>query len=152
EDLFEIYQINVITAFLNYKYIFPVMERQKNGSILVISSVFAFRGVPHFAPYAIASHALLGFVKSAAMEGVQANVRTNALIPSFPNSPMMDKVERDLFPGNPTKGRDQIMTLMPAGRYVEPVEVADMALYLTSDRASFINGSTHAIDGAYLAK
>jgi NAD(P)-dependent dehydrogenase (short-subunit alcohol dehydrogenase family) len=150
--MFDIYQSNVVTAFLSYKYVFPVMKRQRYGSILFISAVFGIRGLPHFAAYSTASHALLGFMKSVALESALTGVRVNAVIPAPTNSPVMEEVERALFPSDPKIGRAQILGFLPYGRYVEPEEIAEAVLYMSSSKTKYINGTSHIIDGGMLAK
>ncbi|MCH5585188.1 SDR family oxidoreductase [Shimazuella sp. AN120528] len=150
--LMEIYQSNVITAFLNYKYVYPVMQKQRYGSILFTSAVFGIRGLPHFAAYSTACHALLGFMKSVALEAALTGVRINALIPAPTNSPVMEEVEKALFPSDPDIGRKHILGFLPFGRYVEPEEIAETAVYMSSHRAKYINGTSHIIDGGMLAK
>lgn len=151
-DMMDVYETNVVTSVLNYKHVYPVMERQKKGSILFISAVFGSRGIPFFSPYATASHALLGFMKSAALESAPAGVRVNAVCPAPTNSSMMEEVEKEVVIGNPHMTHHNILSLIPFGRYVEPEEVAEFILFLASDRASFATGGSYAVDGGMLAK
>lgn len=148
----EVFQSNVITAFLNHKYIFPVMQKQRYGSILFTAAVFSIRGLPHFSAYAAASHALLGFMKSTALEAALTGVRINALIPAPTNSPVMEEAEKALFPSDPEIGKKHILAFLPYGRYVEPEEIAETAVYMSSHRARYINGTSHIIDGGFTAK
>lgn len=150
--LMEVYQSNVITAFLNYKYVFPIMQKQRCGSILFTSAIFGIRGMPHFAAYSTACHALLGFMKSVSLEAALTGVRINALLPAPTNSPVMKEVEKSLFPSDPDTGREHIIGFLPYGRYVEPEEIAESAVFISSHRAKYINGASHMIDGGMSAK
>jgi NAD(P)-dependent dehydrogenase (short-subunit alcohol dehydrogenase family) len=145
-------QINIMSAFLNYKYVLPVMKKQQNGSILFFASLYGFRGVPYNAIYSMTSHAILGFMKTAALECAHSGVRINAIVPAQTNSPMMEETEKALFPSNPQLGRKHIQSYLPYGRYVEPEEIAESVLFLSSHRAKYIHGTSHIIDGGFLAK
>jgi NAD(P)-dependent dehydrogenase (short-subunit alcohol dehydrogenase family) len=150
--MMDVFETNVFTAFLNYKYVLPVMQKQRSGSILFVSAVFGMRGLPFFSVYSTVSHALLGFMKSAALDCVTSGIRVNAVVPAPMKSTMMDEVEEILFPNDPIKGREQILGLLPMGRYLEPEEAADSILFLVSDKAKYITGTSHVIDGGMTAK
>lgn len=152
KEIMVAFQTNIMSVFLNYKYVLPVMKKQQNGSILLLASVHALRGVPYHSLYAMTSHAILGFMKTAALECAHSGVRINTIIPAPINSPFMEKVEKALFPSNPQLGREQIHSYLPFGRYAEPEEIAESVLFVSSDRAKYIHGTSHIIDGGFLAK
>nr|WP_255724594.1 SDR family oxidoreductase [Shimazuella soli] len=150
--IMDTFETNVLTSFLNYKYVLPVMQKQHSGCILFVSAVFGLRGLPFFSAYSMVSHALLGFMKSAALDCVSSGVRVNAVIPAPMKSSMMDEVEKILFPDDPMMGRQQILSLLPMGRYLEADEVTESILFLASDKAKYITGTSHIIDGGMTAK
>jgi NAD(P)-dependent dehydrogenase (short-subunit alcohol dehydrogenase family) len=150
--MMDVYETNVVTSFLNYKYVLPVMQKRRSGCILFVSAVFGLRGLPFFSAYSTVSHALLGFMKSAALDCVTSGVRVNAVIPAPMKSTMMEEIEEILYPDNPIRGREQILGLLPMGRYLEADEVTESVLFLASDRARYITGTSHIIDGGMTAK
>lgn len=151
KNMKDIYDINVITAFLNYKAVLPFMQKQGSGSIVFISGIYGSRGVPYFSAYSTACHALLGFMRSASLECINFGIRLNAVSPSPTNSPMMHEIEKKLSP-DPQLAREQIVGLMPYGRYVEPEEIVETILFLASDKANYTTGSNYRIDGGMTTK
>jgi NAD(P)-dependent dehydrogenase (short-subunit alcohol dehydrogenase family) len=152
EDLDEVFQTNFVTAFLNHKYIYPVMEKQNYGSMLYVTALYAFYAVPHLTCYTFIYHAMNGFLKTAALEAAVTGVRVNALAPATTESPLMKDFEKKLFPSDPELGKQQILSYLPMARYVRPDEIAESILFCTSSKTNYLHGETHIIDGGYVVK
>lgn len=152
EDFDKSFKTDIISAFFNHKYIYPVMEKQKSGSILYISASAGVRGIPNFACFTAANHGLLGLMKSTALEAALSGVRVNAIVPAPVDSPVMREVEKQIFPENPEIAQQQIINKLPLGRYLTSEEIAESVLFFSSARASYINGNAHSMDGGYMVK
>src|SRR5690606_36872228 len=95
--------------------------------------------------YVAAKHGVVGLTRNAALEYAAENVRVNAVGPAFIKTPMIEKnLDAETIRG--------LVDLHPIGRLGEPDEVAELVLWLCSDKASFVTGSYYAIDGGYLAQ
>ncbi|MDM7255269.1 MAG: SDR family oxidoreductase, partial [Paracoccus sp. (in: a-proteobacteria)] len=113
-------------------------------SIVNMSSILGSVGFANAAPYVAAKHALLGLTKTAAMEYAPKGLRVNAVGPAFINTPLLSaNMSQDMLDG--------LAKMHPMGRIGTPEEVSALTLFLLSDRASFIIGSYHLVDGGYTA-
>jgi NAD(P)-dependent dehydrogenase (short-subunit alcohol dehydrogenase family) len=95
---------------------------------------------------------VIGLTKAAAVELAAHNIRVNAVCPSPTATEMMFKLERELAPDNPSSIRAAFAANSPMNRYGEPEEVAEAALWLCSDAASYITGVSLPIDGGMVAR
>jgi NAD(P)-dependent dehydrogenase (short-subunit alcohol dehydrogenase family) len=116
------------------------------GSVVAVASVAGLAGFPMHAPYATAKHAVVGMVKTAALEVAAAGVRVNAVCPGFTETPMVDA-------GVATMGTtaEKLAARIPARRLATPEEVAAAIVYLASDAAAYVAGHALAIDGGLTA-
>ncbi len=128
----------------------PLMKQQRSGAIINISSGAGLFGYPFRTPYAAAKWAVIGFTKSIAAELGPHNIRANAICPGAVSGPRMDRV---IAAEAQASGRTQeaIRADYSAGtsmrRFVEPEEIADMAVYLASPAAKMVSGQAIAVDG-----
>ena len=130
-------------TFLTCKIIGSKMAKSKGGSIVTISSATAARPAPMLG-YAAGKSAVLSLSQSLAVHWGTKNIRLNTLVPGWVDTPFIRKQEaagRDLSP---------ITKITPMRRMVQPKEVGEVALFLLSDAASYITGSSLAIDGGAL--
>lgn len=97
--------------------------------------------------YVASKHALIGVNKSVALEVASAGIRVNAVCPSGVDTQMMRSIESNARKGDEAEARKQFEAAVPLGRYAEAEEIADLMLFLASDRASFITGAYYRIDG-----
>lgn len=151
EDFRQVLDINVLGVFLGLKYVIPVMEKQKSGSIINTSSDAGLAGSPGLAPYVASKHAVVGITKTAALEVADYNIRVNSINPTNIEGRMMESIEAGLDPENPEGIKKEWTSAIPLGRYAKLDEVAKLVLFLASDDASFITGSQYVIDGGILA-
>lgn len=108
-----------------------------------MSSILGTNGFAGSPAYVAAKHGVVGLTKTAALEYAARNVRVNAVGPGF--------IDTLLLRNTDSVARDHLISLHPAGRLGRAEEVAELAAFLLSDRASFIHGSYHLVDGGYSA-
>lgn len=114
------------------------------GSIINVASILGSVGFANSAAYVAAKHGSLDLQKSAAMEYSAKGIRINSVGPAFIKTPLLEDLKKELL--------DQLVNLHPIGRLGEPEEVAQLFLWLASDKASFATGAYYPIDGEYLAQ
>lgn len=147
DDWHRMIAINLTSVFLCLKHELLAMVPAGSGAIVNTSSgagVVGFGGLPH---YVAAKHGVLGLTKSAAQEYAKAGIRVNAICPGTTRTPMIES----FIAGNPDIER---MVTRGIGRGVlgEPDEVAQAAVWLCSDRASFVSGESMLVDGATICR
>jgi NAD(P)-dependent dehydrogenase (short-subunit alcohol dehydrogenase family) len=141
----KVIDINLNGVFFGMRSQIPAMAAAGGGSIVNVSSILgsvAFRGA---SAYVAAKHGLLGLTRAAALDHAGDGVRVNAVGPAFIATPLLtDNLEQDMLDG--------LAALHPAGRIGTAQEVSALVCFLLSDRASFITGSYHLVDGGYTAQ
>lgn len=147
ESLDQVLNVNVKGVFYGLKHVMAIMLDQKSGSIINTSSSAGLLGVPGLAPYVASKHAIIGLTKTAALECAASGVRVNAICPSPVNTRMMRSIESGITPDNTEAAKALITQTIPFGRYGEPKEIAQLVLFLGSQKASFITGGSYPIDG-----
>ena len=136
--------VNLSGVFYGMKYQIPAMLRSGGGSIVNIASILGSVAARDSAGYNAAKHGVVGLTKSAALEYSADGVRVNAIGPGYIDTPLLQALDKEVYDG--------LVDLHPIGRLGRPEEVAELALFLASDRASFISGSYHVVDGGYTAQ
>ena len=148
EDVFDrLVAVNIKGPFLGLKAAVPAMIKRGSGSVVITSSIGGVRGGPRLAPYVTSKHAVIGLMKSAAKEFAGEGVRVNAVNPSPVETRMMRSIEKGLMEEDPDAIKKAMQSNIPMGRYAEPVDVANLMLFLASDESRFITGSIHMVDG-----
>lgn len=143
--------VNVRGAWLGLKYIIPEMLKSGGGSIICTSSLAGLKGAPKLSPYVASKHAVVGMMKSAALEYASKNIRINTINPAPIKTRMVAAIESGYAPGAENKVREKMEAGVPMRRYGEPEEVAQLVLYLASDDSSFTTGTCFPIDGGMSA-
>lgn len=147
EDTFDlIMNVNVKGVWLCMKHEIRQMLKQGGGSIVNTASVAGLVGAPLQPIYAASKHAVIGLTKTAAAEYGRTGIRINAVCPGVIRTAMMDRaIERE------PKREKAIQKIHPIGRLGEAEEIANAALWLSSDSASFVTGHSLAVDGGLVA-
>ena len=154
EDMFDkVMSVNVKGVWLGLKYVMPVMRERGGGSIVITSSTAGVKGSAGMAPYATSKHAVIGLMRTAAMEGASMGIRENTVNPAPIQTRMMRSIEEQRVSegkqGFSTVEEAQIAVAAgnPLKRYGEPEEVARLMMFLSSDESSFCNGGVYMVDG-----
>ncbi|KUJ82019.1 SDR family oxidoreductase [Ruegeria profundi] len=142
--------VNLDGAFLAAKHAAPLMKAAQTGSVILTSSTAGQYGYPYRSPYAAAKWAVIGLMKTLAMELGPHGIRANAICPGAVEGPRMEGVlQREAAAKGMT--RDQVYAGYAAGtsmgRFVEGRDIANMAVFLASDSARLISGQVIAVDG-----
>lgn len=132
--------INLSGVFYCMRYEIPAMLANGGGAIVNMASILGAVGFPGASAYVSAKHGVLGLTKNAALEYATQGIRVNAVGPAFIQTPLIAGLEEAVLPFH------------PVGRLGTPEEVANVVLFLSSSRASFISGSYYPVDGGYLAQ
>lgn len=138
---------NLTSVFLCMKHEIRVMLEAGSGAIVNSSSGAGLVGTPTLAPYCASKHGILGLTRSAALETARRGIRVNAICPGGTDTPMLHAS----LAGNP-RIEKMVLAGQPTGRLALPEEVAETAVWLCSERASFVSGDAVRVDGAALAR
>lgn len=141
--------VNVRGVWLGLKYTMPAMAAAGGGSIVITSSTSGIRATPNLAPYTASKHAVIGLMRSAALEGAPSKVRVNTVNPSPIDTPMIHSLEA--MRGMAGRNDQPMAQGTPLGRYGTPEEVARLMLFLASDESSFCTGGVYMVDGGVSA-
>ncbi|EGW41704.1 MULTISPECIES: 3-oxoacyl-ACP reductase FabG [unclassified Desulfosporosinus] len=131
--------VNLTGPFICTKAVLPAMREQRYGRIVNLSSLTARKGIFGTGYYATSKSGLIGLTKVTAVENATKGITCNALAPGYINTDMMNK-----YPEEQLKA---LIATIPAGRFAEPEEVADAALFLVADSSSYITGAVLDING-----
>jgi len=144
EEWHRVLGVNLHGVFYAMKYEVPAILAAGGGAIVNMASILGSNGWAGSAAYVAAKHALVGMTKSAALEYSAQGLRVNAVGPGFIDTPLLQGMDVQAYAG--------LVALHPAGRLGTADEVAELTCFLLSDKASFITGSYHLVDGGYSAR
>ncbi|NEC96125.1 SDR family oxidoreductase [Streptomyces albidoflavus] len=135
---------NLDGVFYSMRYEIPALLAAGGGAIVNTASILGSVGFAGSPAYVAAKHGVVGLTKAAATEYAAQGVRINAVGPGFIDTPLLQGMDKQAYDG--------LVQLHPAGRLGRSEEVAEVIAFLLSDRASFVHGSYHLVDGAYTAR
>ena len=139
----EVLNLNLTSTFLLCKYSLKKMIKNKYGKIVNITSVVGHTGNVGQANYAASKSGIIGFTKSLALEYAKKNININCISPGFIETNMTAKID--------PKFKELIISKIPSNRLGAPKDVANVAMFLSSDLANYITGETiHVNGGMYL--
>jgi len=138
--------VNLNSVFYCMKYQIEQMLRNGGGTIVNNSSILGQVGFANSAAYVAAKHGVVGLTKNGALEYAAKGIRVNAVGPAFIKTPLLTEAGMN----------EEMLQLLagfhPIGRLGEAEEVAELVVWLSSEKASFVTGAYYAVDGAYLAQ
>lgn len=140
----KVISVNLSGVFYGMRYQIPAMLDAGGGTIVNMTSILGQVGTQNAPAYVAAKHGIVGLTKTAALEYSSRNVRINCIGPGYIITPLLSVLDET--------AQKALAGLHPIGRLGKPEEVAELALFLNSDKSSFITGSYYAIDGGYLAQ
>lgn len=141
----KVISVNLSGVFYGMRYQIPAMLKAGGGAIVNIASILGQVGFENSSAYVAAKHGVVGLTKNAAIEYSSKKIRVNVVGPGFINTPLIEK-------NMSAEARAGLAALHPIGRLGESSEVAELVLWLSSEKASFVTGSYYAVDGGYLAR
>lgn len=134
-------QVNLTGVFLCMRHEIPAMTA--GGAIVNTASIAGRIALPKAGAYVAAKHGVIGLTKVAALDHAKDGIRVNAICPGYVETPLAHRgIERR---------RDAILARVPLGRIGTVEEIADMVVFLCSDRAGFVTGEAIAVDGGHTA-
>jgi NAD(P)-dependent dehydrogenase (short-subunit alcohol dehydrogenase family) len=143
-DFDRLIAVNLRGVFLGLREAILRMTSQgTGGSIVATSSGLGLGGGQHWGPYAASKHAVLGLVRSAALDHARVGIRINAICPGYTDTAMLRPTEAMVGPG----ARAMLENSVPLGRYGTPAEAAATVAWLLSDESSYTTGAHLSVDG-----
>jgi NAD(P)-dependent dehydrogenase (short-subunit alcohol dehydrogenase family) len=139
------FDTNVLGTLLSMKHELRVMLAQGSGSIINISSTYGHEGGAGASVYVGSKHAVEGMTKSAALEAASSGVRINAVAPGPTETGMLNRFTRT------ADRKAALVKTVPLGRVGDPADIARAAVFLASEKASFITGQILTVDGGKTA-
>ncbi len=138
--------VNLTGVFLCMKHEITAMRRSGGGAIVNTASTSGLRAQPNGADYIASKHGVVGLTKAGAIDAGPFGIRVNAVCPGLTVTPLSEKLIVDpVFAPTVERVRERIAL----GRFCRPEEVAEAAVWLLSDRASFVSGAALTVDGGY---
>ncbi len=145
--------VNVKSMFLTMKHVLPQMERQGGGAIVNIASVNAIRTLPAIAAgYSASKAAVIALTREVALQFASKGIRANAILPGLMDTPMVKAQLTTAYGGDVGEMLRYRASLAPSGKQGDAWDTAHAALFLASDEAKYITGTTLIVDGGLSGK
>lgn len=142
EDWDRMLGVHLTGTFYCTREALKLMEKQHSGKIVSIASICGMTGCAGAPHYSAAKAGIMGFTRSVAREAIVSGVNVNAIAPGYIDTPMTDAIDDTV--------RSMISMAPPAGRFGSPQDVANLAVYLASEEASFVVGQVISPNGGYV--
>lgn len=139
----KVLSINLDGVFYGCKYELKQMEKNGGGVIVNMASIHGTVAAPLSSAYTSAKHAVVGLTKNIGAEYGQKNIRCNAVGPAYIETPLLENLSSDM--------KDALIAKHPMGRLGKAEEVAELVLFLSSEKSSFMSGGYYLVDGGYTA-
>ncbi|SIS38541.1 SDR family NAD(P)-dependent oxidoreductase [Salimicrobium flavidum] len=144
EDWKKVLSINLDGVFYGAKHAVKAMKKSGGGSIINTASILGHVGQAQTSPYSASKGAVVNLTRTLGIEYAPDNIRVNAVCPGYIETPLLDQLEDDM--------KQHLINLHPIGRLGRSEEVAKAVLFLASDEASFVTGTSLLVDGGYTAQ
>lgn len=149
-DLDRIYNVNVKGVYNCIYAAIPKMKAQGGGVIINMASIASSVGISDRFAYSMSKGAALTMTYSIAKDYIGSNIRCNCISPARVHTPFVDGFIKANYPGKEDEMFEALSKTQPIGRMGKPEEIANLALYLCSNEASFITGTDFPIDGGFI--
>jgi 2-keto-3-deoxy-L-fuconate dehydrogenase len=150
EDFKKLFDINVKGVFHGMKAVIPYMIAANKGVILNIASVAASVALTDRFAYSMSKAAVLNMTLTTAKDYLEHNIRCVSVSPGRVHTPFVDDYLAKNYPGNETEMFEKLSKTQPIGRMGKPEEIANLVVFLCSDKAAFITGTDYPVDGGFI--
>jgi NAD(P)-dependent dehydrogenase (short-subunit alcohol dehydrogenase family) len=150
EDFDRVFNVNVKGVYNCMYAVIEHMKSRQSGVILNMCSVAATLGIPDRFAYSATKGAIRSMTFAVAKDYLDHNIRCNCISPARVHTPFVDNYLKVNYPGKEEEMFTKLEATQPIGRMAKPVEIANLALYLCSEEASFITGTDYTIDGGFV--
>ncbi len=150
EDMDRIYRVNIKGVYNCLHCVLPHMVKQQYGVILNMASIAASLGIPDRFAYSASKGAVLTMTYQVAKDFIKDGIRCNSVSPARVHTPFVDGYLRDNYPDHEKEMYETLSKTQPIGRMGRPEEIADLVLFLCSDKAGFMTGTDYPIDGGFI--
>ncbi len=150
QDFDKVFAVNVKGAYNCMYAVIEHMRSRNRGVILNMCSIAATLGIPDRFAYSATKGAIRSMTFAVAKDYLDYNIRCNCISPARVHTPFVDDYLKVNYPGKEAEMFKKLEATQPVGRMAKPVEIANLALYLCSDEASFITGTDYTIDGGFV--
>ena len=139
--------VNLFAQFFTARALLPQMVERGNGAIINVASTAGLNGGNGGATYTTSKHAVIGFTRQLCFDYARKGIRCNVICPGAVETGMT----KEIF-ASPDAAVMAAVESAPIGRWAQPEELANAALFLASDEASFVNGAVYVVDGGFDSK
>ena len=136
---------NLTSIFLGCKYALPLLKKGRNASIVNLTSISGIRGIKNMIAYSASKGAIVSFTSSLALDLAKYRIRVNAIAPGAVDTKMVWSLKKEI--NSEKKFNNRIKETHPLGRIAKPNEIANVAIFLASEKSSFMTGVTVPVDG-----
>ncbi len=136
---------NLTSIFLGCKYALPLLKKGRNASIVNLTSISGIRGIKNMIAYSASKGAIVSFTSSLALDLAKYGIRVNAIAPGAVDTKMVWSLKKEIK--SEKKFNNRIQETHPLGRIAKPNEIANVAIFLASEKSSFMTGITVPVDG-----
>jgi len=149
-DLDRLYNVNIKGVYNCAKAVIPYFKKNNSGVIINMASIASSVGIDDRFAYSMTKGAVLTMTYSIAKDYVKEGIRCNCISPARVHTPFVDGFIKKNYPDNVDEMFGKLAATQPIGRMGKPEEIANLALFLASDEASFITGTDFPIDGGFI--
>ncbi len=140
----EVLEVNLRSAFLCCKAIYPIMKQLGGGKIINIGSMTSLMGGAKLAPYGASKGGIVQLSRSLAVAWAQDNIQVNAILPGWNNTELTIQARKDI------QGlHERVLSRTPSGRWGDPDDLIGAAIFLASPASDFVTGVAIPVDGGF---